>query len=67
MIKVTRLDNREMLVNESLVEFLEATPETIISMTTGKKVVVRESVEGIVRRIVEFRNRTLPLAKSAVN
>ena len=34
MIKVTRLDNREMLVNESLVEFLEATPETIISMTT---------------------------------
>lgn len=67
MIKVTRLDNRELLVNESLVEFLEATPETIISMTTGRKVVVRESVEEIVRRIARVRTQALPIVKSAVN
>lgn len=67
MIKVTRLDNREVLVNESLVEFVESTPETIISMTTGRKVVVRESVEEVVRRISEFRARALPIVESAVN
>lgn len=67
MIKVTRLDNREVLVNESLVEFIESTPETIISMTTGRKVVVRESVEEVVRRIAEYRARALPIAGSAVN
>lgn len=67
MVKLTRLDRREVVVNADLVEFIEATPETIISMTTGKKVVVKESVDEVVRRIVEFRHRTLPIVKSAVN
>ena len=67
MIKVTRLDNRELVVNADLVEFVEATPETIISMTTGKKVVVRESVDEIIKRALEFRRRALPLVKAAGN
>ena len=67
MVKLTRLDRRELVVNADLVEFIEATPETIISMTTGKKVVVKESVDEVIRRIVEFRHRTLPTVKSAVN
>ncbi len=67
MIKLTRLDRRELVVNADLVEFIEGTPETIISMTTGKKVVVKESVDEVIRRIVEFRHRTLPSVKSAVN
>jgi flagellar protein FlbD len=67
VVKLTRLDRRELVVNADLVEFIEATPETIISMTTGKKVVVKESVDEVIRRIVEFRHRTLPTVKSAVN
>ena len=67
VIKLTRLDRRELVVNADLVEFIEATPETIISMTTGKKVVVKESVDEVIRRIVEFRHRALPTVKSAVN
>lgn len=67
MIKVTRLDNRELVVNSDLIEFVEATPETIITMTTGKKVVVRESVDEVVRRALEFKRRALPLIKTAAS
>ncbi len=67
MIKVRRLDNREVVINADLIEFLEATPETIISMTTGKKVVVKESVDEVLRRTVEFRQRILPAVKPAIN
>ncbi|MEK7475480.1 MAG: flagellar FlbD family protein [Candidatus Coatesbacteria bacterium] len=67
MIKVTRLDNREVVVNADLVEFVEATPETIISTTTGKKLVIRESVDEVIRRALEYRRRALPLIKTAAN
>lgn len=67
MIKVTRLDNRELVINAELIEFLETTPETMVSMTTGKRVVIRESVEEILRRIAEYRRRALPIVKTPVN
>ena len=67
MIKVTRLDGREVVVNADLIEFLEATPETIISTTTGKKLVVKEKVEEVMRRITDFRHRILPVVKPATN
>ncbi len=67
MIKVTRLDNRELVVNADHVEFIEATPETIISLTTGRKVVVRESVDEVVGRVVEYRQRALPAVRVRVN
>lgn len=67
MIKVTRLDNRELVINAELIEFLETTPETMVSMTTGKRVVVRESVEEVLRRVAEYRRRALPVVKTPVN
>ncbi len=67
MIKVTRLDNRELVINAELIEFLETTPETMLSMTTGKRVVVRESVDEVLRRIAEYRRRALPVVKTPVN
>lgn len=67
MIKVTRLDNRELVVNADHVEFVEATPETIISLTTGRKVIVRESVDEVIKRVVEYRHRVVPAVRSAVN
>ena len=67
MIRVTRLNDREVMVNADLVEFLESTPETIISMTTGRKIVVKESVEEVMRRVMEYRGRALPVLKTAEN
>ena len=58
MIRVTRLDGRELAVNAKLIRFVEATPDTILSLTSGEKVVVRESVDEVIRRCIEY-GRTL--------
>lgn len=57
MIKLTRLNGKEFVLNIDLIEFIESTPDTVISTTTGKKVVVTESVDEIIEKIVEFRRR----------
>lgn len=54
MVKVTRLDGREMVVNAELIRFVEATPDTIVSLTSGEKIVVREGVDEIIRRCIEY-------------
>jgi flagellar protein FlbD len=55
MIHVTRLNHTEMILNSDLVEYIETTPDTVISLTTGEKIMVRETSEELVRRVVEFR------------
>ncbi len=57
MIKVTRLNGTELVVNADLIEFVEATPDTVISLTTGKKIVVSEPVDEIICKVVDFRMR----------
>lgn len=67
MIKVTRLDHRELVVNADHVEFVEATPETLITLATGRKLIVRESVDEIIRRVHDWRHRPLPAVRAATN
>lgn len=55
MIRVTRLDHSEMVLNAELIETVEATPDTVISLVNGKKLVVSEGVEEIIRRVLEYR------------
>ena len=57
MIKVTRLNNSEFFVNADLIEFVEATPDTVISLTTGKKIVVKESVEEVIEEIIAYHRK----------
>ncbi len=59
MIKVTRLNGQEIVVNADLIEYLEASPDTIIALTTGKKIMVKESVDEVIEKIVEYRKRCL--------
>jgi flagellar protein FlbD len=54
MIEVTRLDNSPVIINAQLIATVEATPDTVITLTTERKVVVRESVGEIVRRAIEY-------------
>ncbi len=58
MIEVTRLNESSLLINSDLIEFVEASPETIICLVTGKKIMVRESFEQIVERVAEFRRKS---------
>lgn len=55
MIEVTRLNHNVLTINDDLIEFMEETPDTVISFTTGKKLVVSESVEEIKQKIVAFK------------
>lgn len=55
MIKLTGLNRREFYLNCDLIEKIEATPDTVISTTTDRKYVVRESPEVILQRIVDFK------------
>jgi flagellar protein FlbD len=58
MIELRLINNDTPIVlNSDLIEFLEATPDTVISLSTGKKMIVRESVTEVIDKIVEFRRR----------
>ncbi|HHW71484.1 MAG TPA: flagellar FlbD family protein [Clostridiales bacterium] len=57
MIKVTRLNGKEFYINPDLIEFIESTPDTVITMTTNRKVIVMEDIGIIIDRIIEFRKK----------
>jgi flagellar protein FlbD len=60
MIILTRFNNKNFVVNAELIEFVEATPDTIITTTSGKKLIVKEPVEEVVRKVIEYRRLCFP-------
>jgi flagellar protein FlbD len=66
MIEVTRLNNDKMIINAELIEFIEQTPDTLISTTTGKKFLVRESCGEVLRRVFAYRRRCLPIRRKRI-
>lgn len=57
MIDVTRLNDKTLTVNCDLIEFIEETPDTVITFTNGTKIVVKESAEEIKNRIVKYKKK----------
>lgn len=57
MIKVTRFNGKVFYVNSDLIEYIESTPDTVITTTTGKKIVISESVEEVIDKIIEFKSK----------
>ena len=55
MIRLTRLNNRPLVVNSELIKFIENAPDTVITLVTGEKIVVLETAEEVMTRIVEYR------------
>ena len=54
MITVTRLDQRVVVLNAELIKMIEATPDTIITLINGDTLVVRESVDEVVQRAIDY-------------
>lgn len=54
MIQVTKLNGEVFYVNPYEIEFIEETPDTVISLKTGKKILVAEKAGEVIRRIIEF-------------
>ena len=57
MIRLTRLNRAALVLNSDLIEHIDVTPDTVITLTTGQILRVRESADEVVERIVEFRRR----------
>jgi flagellar protein FlbD len=55
MVRVTRLDGSSIVVNVDLVQWVERTPDTVLSLTSGEKLPVRETPEQFVAGVVEFK------------
>jgi flagellar protein FlbD len=55
MIELTRLNRHSFVLNSDLVETVENTPDTVITLITGQKLLVREDASEVVRRVIEFR------------
>lgn len=55
MIRLTRLNHGLFMLNPDLIEHLEMTPDTVITLTNGHQFMVRESGDEVVERIVAFR------------
>lgn len=57
MIKLTRLNEKPFVLNSNLVKFIEERPDTILTLVNEEKVVVRETLEEVIERIVEYERR----------
>ena len=58
MINVTKLNGSELVINADLIEFIEKTPDTLITLTTGRKMMVKEELEDVIRSVLDFRRNT---------
>ncbi|MGA2797887.1 MAG: flagellar FlbD family protein [Thermoguttaceae bacterium] len=55
MIKLTRLSGEPFILNAELIEYVEARPDTFVTLTTGQRVVVAESMDEVMRRAVAYQ------------
>ncbi|MCA9449051.1 MAG: flagellar FlbD family protein [Candidatus Omnitrophica bacterium] len=62
MIRVTRLNGKPFALNAELIEAVDVTPDTIITLVNGKKIVVGETFDEVFERVIEYRGncRILP-------
>ena len=59
MIQLTRLNQHPLVVNSDLIKLVEQAPDTVITLVSGEKIVVRESAQEVLERVVQFRRAVL--------
>jgi len=59
MIQLTRLNSKALIVNSDLIKFVEHSPDTLVTLITGEKIVVLEKPAEVLARIVTFRRSLL--------
>jgi flagellar protein FlbD len=55
MIRLTRINRVPLVLNSDLIEHVDVTPDTVITTTTGQKLVVLESADEVIQKVIEFR------------
>lgn len=59
MIYVTKMNNETVLINNDLIETVEETPDTVLTLTTGKKFVIKESCDEVCKRVIAFKKAVI--------
>jgi len=59
LIQLTRLNSHPIVVNSDLIKLVEQAPDTVLTLVNGDKIVVRESAQEVLKRVVEFRRAVL--------
>jgi flagellar protein FlbD len=57
MIPLVRLDGSEVIVNAELIATVEKTPDTMLTLTTGHHILVKQTVEEVVSEVIDYRRR----------
>ncbi|MBU3170179.1 flagellar FlbD family protein [Clostridium estertheticum] len=57
MIKLTGLNNKEFVLNAEVIEKIDIMPETLITLTNGKKYIVIESTDEVIEEVIKYKNR----------
>ena len=60
MIKLTRLNGSEFWVNQDHIQFIERTPETVLSLSDGKKTTVKETPDELIEKVLQFKRLAQP-------
>jgi flagellar protein FlbD len=55
MIRLTRINRIPLVINSDLIEHIEVTPDTVVSLTTGQKFIVLETADEVIERVIRFR------------
>ncbi|HDN85112.1 MAG TPA: flagellar protein FlbD [Candidatus Aerophobetes bacterium] len=55
MIEVTRFNGRKLVINAELVKFVESTPDTLITLTTNDRILIKDKVEEVVEKIIQYQ------------
>jgi len=63
MIRLTKLDGQEFVVNAELIRFVESRPDTYVTLTSNDRFIVRETMEEVIKRSIEYSRalRTRPV------
>jgi flagellar protein FlbD len=55
MIRVKKINGEEVVINAELIETVEARPDTTISLSTGNKIIVKDTVSEVIEKVIEYR------------
>ncbi|NLZ53284.1 MAG: flagellar FlbD family protein [Thermoanaerobacteraceae bacterium] len=57
MIKLTKLNGKTFILNADLIETVESTPDTVVTLTTDKKYIVTEKTDDIINKVIQYKRR----------
>lgn len=65
MIHLTRLNHTPLILNPDLIENIQSTPDTVISLTSGRKYLVLDTPDEVISRIVQYRRRLMGMPEAS--